>query len=434
MHGDTSIGRILQNTVWLLTGKGVGAVLSLFYLAIVTRTLGPSGFGQFALILSTAQAIGIIVSFETWQIIVKFGQEHVQSGDSGRFGRLLTFCIAIDLCGALVGCLIAAAAVFLLSPYFDWSRETGLQIIAFCAIMLITIRSTPMGILRLFDRFDAGALAETMVPVGRMIGAVIAWLVQPDVTAFLIAWACAELLCATTYWTLALMTARRRMGRWNGRRFLSTPRENTGILGFLAATNVSTSVSGLTRQLSVLLVGFFTGAAGAGLYRLAYQLSASLAKISGLLSRTIFAELAKVHVSQSGKDLRKLFRRTNRLAIIAGGVIIALILLLGKPLLLLMAGPEFLGAYPLLLLLGIAASIDLVGVSYEPLLMATNHARVSVAIKLVNAVLLLGLLAALLPNFGPVGAALATVAVSVVGFLFMGAFARKYAGQVREAD
>src|SRR3546814_13984110 len=40
--GDSSIGRILENTAWLLGGKGVGALLSFVYLAIITRTLGRS--------------------------------------------------------------------------------------------------------------------------------------------------------------------------------------------------------------------------------------------------------------------------------------------------------------------------------------------------------------------------------------------------------
>src|SRR3546814_8372779 len=62
--GDSSIGRILENTAWLLGGKGVGALLSFVYLAIITRTLGPAGFGHFALILRTAQLNSIIVSFE----------------------------------------------------------------------------------------------------------------------------------------------------------------------------------------------------------------------------------------------------------------------------------------------------------------------------------------------------------------------------------
>src|SRR3546814_12814764 len=69
---------------------------------------------------------------------------------------------------------LAALATFLLGPYFGWSRELSLQALAYCAVILLTIRSTPIGILRLFDRFDAGALAETMIPIGRMIGATAA--------------------------------------------------------------------------------------------------------------------------------------------------------------------------------------------------------------------------------------------------------------------
>jgi O-antigen/teichoic acid export membrane protein len=91
-----------------------------------------------------------------------------------------------------------------------------------------------------------------------------------------------------------------------------------------------------------------------------------------------------------------------------------------------MAGQEFAGAYPLLVLLGIAASVELIGVSFEPLLMATGHARASVTIKLVNALFLFALLAVLLPRFGPMGAATANIAVAVAGFFAMGIAARRY--------
>lgn len=432
-RGESSIGRILENTAWLLGGKGVGAVLSLVYLAIVTRTLGPEGFGHFALILSTAQVIGTIVSFESWQIIVKYGQAHVQNADNERFGRLLTFCVVIDVIAALTGCLIAAAVAFFVGPYFGWSQEMAWQAIGFCAILLFTLRSTPTGILRLFDRFDVGAMAETVVPIVRMAGAVIAWLTTPTITAFLIAWAAAEVFSGLAYWIMALRTARTRMGRWNKRRFLDARHENEGLLGFLTATNLSISVAALTRQFSVLIVGFFAGATDAGLYRLAYQLSNALTKITMLLSRTIFAELAKVHAGQTSKELKKLFRRTNRLSFLMGGVVILLIVTLGKPILLLMAGPAFEGAYPLLVLLGIAASIELIGVSFEPLLMATGHARTSMTIKLINALFLFALLAVLLPRFGPAGAASANVMVAIAGIIAMGIAARRYARQARQA-
>ena len=417
--------RILANTGWLLGGKGVGAVLSLAYLAIVTRTLGVADFGRFALVLSAANVIKTLVSFDSWQIVVRYGQPHLASGDGDALNRVLRFCILIDLGSAVAGGLIAAFIILAFGPLMELSAGMGWQTWIFCMVMMITIRSSPTGVLRLFDRFDSGAFAETMIPVGRMIGAGLAWVLLPGITGFLIAWGAAELLCAISYWWLALRVGGERLGSWRAGQALDARGENPGIVGFLTATNLQTTLSSVGQQVAVLVVGLFVGPAGAGLYRLANQLANSLTKISSLLSRSIFVELSRTHSSHGHEALGTLFRRTSRLALVAGAVIIALILTIGHQLLGLIAGKAFLPAYPLLLLLGIAACIDLVGVSYQPLLMATDRASLSLRITLVSTGLLLGMQAALLPIYGTVGAASANIAASIAGFAMMGLASRR---------
>ena len=423
--------RILANTGWLLGGKGVGAVLSLAYLAIVTRTLGVADFGRFALVLSAANVIKTLVSFDSWQIVVRYGQPHLASGEGDALNRVLRFCILIDLGSAVAGGLIAAFIILAFGPLMELSAGMGWQTWIFCMVMMITIRSSPTGVLRLFDRFDSGAFAETMIPVGRMIGAGLAWILMPGITGFLIAWGAAELLCAISYWWLALRVGGKRLGSWRAGRALDARGENPGIVGFLTATNLQTTLSSVGQQVAVLVVGLFVGPAGAGLYRLANQLANSLTKISSLLSRSIFVELSRTHSSHGHEALGTLFRRTSRLALVAGAVIIALILTIGHPLLGLIAGKAFLPAYPLLLLLGIAACIDLVGVSYRPLLMATDRASLSLRITLVSTGLLLGMQAALLPIYGTVGAASANIAASIAGFAMMGLASRRVLKQPR---
>ncbi|MFP5432860.1 MAG: lipopolysaccharide biosynthesis protein, partial [Alphaproteobacteria bacterium] len=414
----------LANTGWLLGGKGVGAILSIAYLAIVTRTLGVADFGRFALVLSAAQVIKTLVSFDSWQIVVRYGQPHLTAGHGDALNRVLRFCILIDLASAVAGGLIAAAILLLFVDLLEVGPHMAWQVWLFCMVMMITIRSSPTGLLRLFDRFDSAALAETMIPVGRMIGAGAALLWMPDITGFLIAWAFAELLCAISYWYLALKVGRGRIGNWRAGRALDARTENPGIIGFLTATNLQTSLSSIGQQVAVLIVGAFAGPVGAGLYRLANQLANSLTKISSLLSRSIFVELSRT--SSHGKDaLGALFRRTNRLALIAGAVIIALIATIGRPLLGFIAGPDFLPAYPLLLLLGIAACIELIGVSYRPLLMATDRAGLSLRITFVATLLLLGLQAALLPVYGTIGAAVANIVAALAGFAMMGWASRR---------
>jgi O-antigen/teichoic acid export membrane protein len=425
--GD-GFARILANTGWLLGGKGVGAVLSLAYLAIVTRTLGVVDFGRFALVLSAATVIKTLVSFDSWQIVVRYGQHHLAMDDQAAGGdalnRLLRFCILIDLASAVAGGVIAAGIILAFGHRLDIGPDMGWQVWLFCMVMLVTIRSSPTGVLRLFDRFDSAAFAETMIPVGRMAGALIAWVVMPDITGYLIAWSAAELLCAVSYWYLALKVGRERIGRWRAGRALDARHENPGIIGFLTATNIQTSLSSVGQQVAVLIVGGFVGPAGAGLYRLANQLANSLTKISSLLSRSIFVELSRTS-TQGREALSELFRRTNRLALVAGAVIIALILAIGHPLLGLIAGQAFLPAYPLLLMLGIAACIDLIGVSYRPLLMATDRAGLSLRIAIVSTLLLLGVQALLLPPFGTNGAAMANIISSLAAFALMGWASRR---------
>lgn len=432
--GGEGFARILANTGWLLGGKGVGAVLSLAYLAIVTRTLGVADFGRFALVLSAAQAIKTLTTFDSWQIIIRFGQAHLAEGRLDMLNRLLRFCIVIDLASALVGSLLAAVAVFAFGPMMGLSREMGTQAVLFCMVMLLTIRSAPTGVLRLFDRFDAGALAETMIPIGRMIAAVLALFLMPTIGGFLLGWAAAELLCALAYWGLALREARGRIGHWRAGRAMDARRENPGILAFLTSTNLQTTMASMGQQVTVLIIGAFVGPTGAGLYRFANQLSNSLAKISTLLSRSIFVELSRTHATQGMEQLRALFRRTSRLSLIAGGIIIALTALLGRPLLGLIAGPDFLPAYPLLLLLGIAASIDLVGVSYRPLLMATDGVGLSLRITALATALLVVLLAVLLPLYGTIGAAVANIAAAAVAFVLMRVATRRALAPARGQD
>lgn len=416
--------RILANTGWLLGGKGVGALLSIAYLAIITRTLGVADFGRFALVLSAATVIKTVVSFDSWQIVVRYGQTHLARNDGDALNRVLRFCILIDLASAVAGGLFAAAIILLFGDLLALPPGMGWQAWLFCMMMMITIRSSPTGILRLFDRFDSAAFAETTIPVGRMIGALLALAMMPTITGYLIAWGVAELLCAVAYWWLALRVGRGRIGRWHAGRAWDARTENPGIVGFLTATNLQTTLSSVGQQVAVLIVGLFVGPTGAGLYRLANQLANSLTKISGLLSRSIFVELSRSQ-TQGAEALGTLFRRTNRLALIAGAVIIALIVTIGHPLLGFIAGPEFLPGYPLLLLLGVAACIELIGVSYRPLLMATDRAGLSLRITFASTLLLLGLQAALLPLYGTIGAAAANIVAAIAGFVMMGLASRR---------
>ena len=105
LAGDSSLALVIRNAGWLLLGKGFGAVLSLVYLAMTTRILGPQQFGQFTLVVGTAQAVAAFMSFQSWQLVIRFGPWlQLCAKNTAASRRLFAFCLALDIVTAIIGC------------------------------------------------------------------------------------------------------------------------------------------------------------------------------------------------------------------------------------------------------------------------------------------------------------------------------------------
>ena len=184
------IRRALTNTGWLMGARGINAVLSLGYLALAARSLGIDGFGQMILVTAFAQAIAGLVSFQTWQAVIRWGQRRDTVSDA------VGFALALDLLSVVVG---TAAAGLFLALSGDWlpvARELRWEAFALTVVWLLSIRSTPTGILRLHDRYAQAAAADSTTSVVRIAGSLAAALFAPTVPAFLLAWAAGELATA----------------------------------------------------------------------------------------------------------------------------------------------------------------------------------------------------------------------------------------------
>lgn len=417
LQSDRPLARVSGNLAWLMAGKGVGAVLSLFYLAVATQVLGPEQFGYFALVLGTAQGISAIVSFQSWQLIIRFGS-HNLAADSGSTLRdnnsLAAFCILLDLATAVAGLLLSFAVIYLFADRFGWSNDFVVLAMQFSAVMLLSVKSSAVGLLRLYDRFrdDAGAAAIT--PIVRFLGALTAWSYAPTVDGFLIAWALSEVATTIAYWIFVRFGTPVRPTQTSISDIMAVPGSHDRFYKFAFVTNAGNTLKSFAQQLPLLLVGFFVGPAAAGFFRLAYQLKEAAARFAEMLSRSVYAEFSTLNARGNSTGSDELFGQLRWIAAI-GGILLALLsAFAGRPILLLIAGPEFLPAYPILLILSAAAAIELFGVGYEPHLMATGKPHISLVIRAMSALLLVIIMIALLPSLGAQGAAYATLAYSVL--------------------
>ena len=394
------IRRALTNTGWLMGARGINAVLSLVYLALATRALGLEGFGQFVLAVTFAQVLVGFTNFQTWQAVVHWGQREEDLPDATGFA------LALDAVTVIVGAPLAALILFFAGDWLPVPAELRLPAFLFTLVMLLCIRSTPTGILRLHDRYARGATADSVTSVVRVIGAGIVALISPTIPAFLVFWAIAEVATAAAYWHFARRT---QPLFWRHLSLRRLPAAHPGAWRFVTGTSLSGTLSVASRQFLVLLVGVIGGAALAGIYRVAAQLGEGLLKLAQALLRGTYPELVRDPVAA-----RDLAGRIARIAIATGLAAVVLAVLAGRWLIGVIAGDEFQAAYLPMILLSAAAAIELVGATLEALLVARGRALTNFVLRAVPTALALLALVWLVEHFGAAGAAMSVLAASVV--------------------
>ena len=404
--------RVFANMGWLLGGRGFNAVLSLVYLAIAARTLGTVGFGQMALIIALGQAVTGFSSFQTWQFIVRWGADPDNPGvDLTRAREATGFAVALDLM-SMAGGTIASAALVLSAPlWLDVPPDLMWLTFWYCVISVMTIRTTPTGMLRLHNEYGRATGAEAVQPIIRAGGAGLAWWLMPDVTGFILAFAASEIGTAVSLWWVASRVQPVSLASVS---LKAIPARYDGVWRFVLSTNLSGSLAVAGKQVMILLVGTFGGAYLAGGFRIANQLGVALIALAQTISKAILPELV-----QSRDGAVEMARRMANIAAIAGVTAVITAILFGRPGLALIAGPEFTGFYWAMIILSIAGAVELVGASLESLLISAGKAHVAFLVRLFPTILALVMLEAAIGWKGAQGAGFAVLGSSllaVVGF------------------
>lgn len=397
--------RLLKNILWLLGGRGFNALMSLLYLAIATRTLGLEGFGYFAIIVALGQAITGIANFQTWQFVVRWG-----SGKEGP-GEATGFAIALDMLSVVMGTILSIAVIGTAQLWLPLPGELLPLAFGYCMISLISIRTTPTGLLRLRFKYATATAAEAVQPAIRAAGAVLALFFMPNVAGFILAWGASEVAVAIALWIAAARDQRIDLSQISLRNI---PRDHPEAWRFVWSTNLSGSLNIAGKQVMILLVGSLGGEALAGGFRVASQLGQALVQLAQTVSKAIYPEL--VHARDEALALA---RRMANIALIGGVLAVLTALVLGRWGLAFVAGPEFEGFYWAMVILAIAGAIELVGASLESLLVSAGNAGTAFVVRAVPTVLALVLLDVAIEWNGAKGAALTVLgssALAVIGF------------------
>ena len=404
--GARITGRIFKGLGLVLGGKAGAGLISLVYLVIAARALGPRDYGILVLVHGYVTAVCGIVEFPAWQAIVRYGAEATEANTPHRLARLLRFGTTVELIGGVAAILTAMILAPFVGPHLGWPPETVAFAIPYSFAVLGSVRSAPAGYLQLIGRFDLIGLHNIVQPLVRLAGATLALLLGWGLKGFLVAWLIAALAEFAVLWTMGLWCARRRLGALLLRTERGSAKaDNPGIWRFLVASNADVTLSELAGRIAPLIVGWVLGPAMAGLFAVAQRATVIIAQPAQILGNTAYAELARmVAAGQGGAPLRRTLRRVIGIALLASAPVVLLVALFPTPIITLLAGSAFKAAGGLMVVLVIARMIAVIGPPCSSALSAMGFPALSMSANLFASLVFLPILPWLLHQAGLMGA------------------------------
>jgi O-antigen/teichoic acid export membrane protein len=413
---DEHLRSLLKNSSYLAVSKAVGAVFGLATLAFAARGLGLVLFGTLILISSYAKAVSGIAKFQSWQLIVRYGGHGIAHGDPDHFKVATGFAFSLDLISGIGGMLVGAALLPFIGHWFGLSNQYLWLALFFCTSLPTMASATPTGVLRVLDRFDLISWGGTAGPISRAILAGIAYFAGASFPIFVAVWWVTEIFDDLLLWFLAWRELR-RTGHLEGIRPTLRPTALRGAWRFAIEVNLTSSIDAVWGPIGRLVVGGLLGPAGAGLFRLASELADGAQKPGDLLARAFYPEVVRMDLSS-----KKPWKLMLRASVLIGGVALVAILVLflgGKPLISLLFGEKFLGAYAPLMILMAVPFIGIFSFALLPMLYALGQSNGPLKAKLLGSVIFFLTIAPLSLTMDVAGAALALVLGNVANVIAM---------------
>ncbi len=411
---------IFGNALRLLSGKAGAGVISLVYIALAARALGPTDYGVLVLVHTYVLAVGGIIEFPGWHAVVRYGAQALLSGDEQRLARLLKFAALLELACGLVAVIVAALLAPWVGAKLGWSPRAIALSLPYSLAVLATVRATAAGYLQVTGRFGLLGVHSLVPPLVRLIGAVVAWAGHWGLVGFLWAWLAAAVLEWAVMWIMAFATMPRSLRAEALRADLRGVRaENPGLLRFMLGANADVTFAELAARVTPLAIGWLAGPAAAGLFAIAQRATVVIAQPAQSLGQAAYAELARLAAKGQTALVVSTIARASGLTMAVAIPVCVLFGLFGKTFAALMGGDGFAAAGGLMLWLAIARTLLLCAPPLSAALTALGRPSLSAGMNLAGSLGLVVMLSVALPLWGQdaVGPCIAAQAVLTMGLL-----------------
>lgn len=331
LRTDTGLRLLFKNSSWLLGSELFIYAITLLQGLIVARYLGAAGYGILSLVVTYVTLVNQVLDFKIFEAATRYIAEFKTTGEHPRMFAMIKLCYLVDFLTGIAAFVIVLLTARFATHYIPHSTAALESLILLYALRLLfsTVDGTSSAILTVFDRFSwqslyGGFMALLQLGLITLLlhagygirGVLVTYILVAATGSLLYLFLVLRLFRSQNLLPLAGSKISLIAGRWKE------------IRGFMLTTNVHEFLNLFTKNMDVLLLGYFRNATEVGYFRLAKSFVSTVSVVSTPFYRAFFPQLATLwsrnkHIAFN--SLVKRFTALVSLFAVPAAIIIALL-------------------------------------------------------------------------------------------------------------
>ena len=401
------IRRVAKNSAYLFSASGISVVLSFFQNLLAANLLGVPLLGTLGVIVKFTSVINKLASFRMNELVVKYVGQYQEENDPQRAAAVFKLACLLETGSSLISYALIyflaawGASLFAKDPSFS-------DLFALYGLIVLgnLIFESATGLLQIFDRFRSISSLQIVQSIVTLLLIALAFLVPDSLLAVVLAYMAGKIITGAGIAILSFHECARQwgVGWWRAPlRLLKDQRRE--LFRFAFSTNLSATINLVNKDSEELWIGALLGTTATGYYKQALALANLVLIPVSPLPQATYPELAREVARKAWDNVRYVLKQGSRLAALYTGLASLFLVLLGRPLITLLYGEEFLPSYPALAVLLIGLLIANTFYWNRTALLSLNLPDYPTKVNLIAAFLKITLTLLLVPQFGYVASA-----------------------------
>ena len=417
-RNDPLFTKVIRSSGSLFSNNTIALGLSVLQGVMATRLLGPAGFGLLGVVMAFASTVNSLFSFRMSELVVRYGGEYLNTNQKDKASATIKAAALTEGIVSLLAFIVVLLTASLAETYAAKTPGTAWMFTVFALGLLTNFNvETSKGILQITGRMKLYGMLNLIQAILTTLIIAAAFFLHGNITTVLIAYLTGKTIIGLGMFIAAQIQLRKALGKTWWHTPFSALAETRKMIRFAISSNISATIIKIFRESELLWVAIFLDTTAVGYYKVAYTIVHFLSIPADPLIDTTFPEINRLVAEKAWHRLRDFLRKITTLSFVYNLALGLGLILLGRWIIRIYSGSEFLDAYPALVTLTIGLVFNYILFWNRPLLLSLGLPEYPIYATFIAGLLKLGLSFVFVAQYGiaAAGALLSFYYIASVG-------------------